>query len=155
MKIGCGYDSHRLVTGRRLVLGGVDVPFERGLEGWSDADVVAHAIIDALCGAAGIGDIGTLFPTGDERYRNASSMDLLSSVAGMVRDKGFVIANVDVTILAERPVLAPHVGQMCRNLATAMGVEAGGVSAKAKTNDHMGFVGRGEGVAVIAVALLE
>lgn len=137
------------------MLGGIDIPHSRGLEGWSDADAVAHAVIDSLCGAAGLGDIGTQFPSGDERYRGVSSVQLLSSVAGMVRERGFGIVNVDVTVVAEEPILAPYVTEMRRSLAIPMGVGSDRVSIKAKTNEHMGFVGRGEGVAVFAVALLE
>ncbi len=155
VRIGCGYDSHRLVEGRRLVLGGVEIPHGRGLEGWSDADAVTHAVIDSLCGAAGLGDIGTLFPVGEERLRDISSLRLLSEVAERVRESGFCVINVDATIVAEEPVLAPYATDMCRSLATAMGVKSGQVSIKAKTNEHMGFVGRGEGIAAFAVALLE
>jgi len=155
MRIGCGYDSHRFVEGRPLVLGGVDIPHSRGLDGWSDADAVTHAIIDALCGASGIGDIGALFPPGDERYRGVSSVQLLSSVVGMVRERGLGIVNVDVTVVAEEPFLSPHVLEMRRSLALPLGVDTERVSVKAKTNEHMGFIGRGEGIAVFAVALLE
>ena len=155
MRIGCGYDSHRFVEGRRLVLGGVEIQHSRGLEGWSDADAVTHAVIDSLCGAAGIGDIGTLFPPGDERYRDASSLQLLSSVVGMVRGRGFGISNVDVTVVAQEPLLSPHVTEMRAKLAIGLEVDNGRVSIKAKTNEHMGFVGRGEGLVVFAVALLE
>jgi 2-C-methyl-D-erythritol 2,4-cyclodiphosphate synthase len=155
MRIGCGYDSHRFVEGRRLVLGGVEIPHGRGLEGWSDADAVTHAVIDALCGAAGLGDIGALFPPGDERYRDVSSVQLLSSVACMVRERGFGIANVDVTVVAQEPLLSPYVARMCEKLAVPLDIDSGRVSIKAKTNEHMGFVGRSEGLAVFAVALLE
>ncbi len=155
MRVGFGYDSHRFAAGRRLVLAGVEIPYNRGLEGWSDADVLAHAVIDALCGAAALGDIGRLFPPGDPHYLDASSLSLLSSVARMVADAGYVIANVDVTAVAEQPLLAPHIPQMELGLAAAMGIEPSDVTVKAKTNEGMGFVGRGEGVAACAVALID
>ena len=155
MRVGFGYDSHRFSEGRRLVLGGVEVPSDRGLEGWSDADVIAHAIIDALCGAASLGDIGRLFPPGDARYRDASSLSLLSSVARMVAEAGYDIGNVDVTIVAEQPLLAPHIPRMQRGLAAAIGIDPSDVTVKAKTNEGMGFVGRGEGMAACAVVLIE
>ena len=154
MRIGCGYDSHRFVEGRRLVLGGVEIPFERGLDGWSDADVVTHAVIDALCGAAGLGDIGTLFPAGDERFRDVSSLVLLDEVVGMVRERGMDVVNVDVTVVAEEPTLAAHISGMRRCLGAPMHLPPERVSVKAKTNEHMGFVGRGEGIAAFAVVLL-
>lgn len=152
MRVGCGYDSHRLVAGRPLVLGGVDIPFERGLDGWSDADVLTHAVIDALCGAAGLGDIGTLFPPGDPRYQGISSLQLLETVVGMARERSISVVNVDVTVVAEEPRLAPYAGEMRRRLAVILRVSDDCVSVKAKTNEHMGFVGRGEGIAAIAVA---
>ncbi|TFH36977.1 MAG: 2-C-methyl-D-erythritol 2,4-cyclodiphosphate synthase [Dehalococcoidia bacterium] len=155
MRIGCGYDSHRLVEGRRFTLGGIQIPFARGLEGWSDADVVTHAVIDAVCGAAGLEDIGTLFPAGDERYRDASSVHLLGIVVGMAHERGFSIVNVDVTIVAQEPVLAPYVPEMRRCLGESIDVAQDRISVKPKTNEHMGFVGRGEGVAAFAVVLLE
>ncbi len=155
MRVGCGYDSHRFVDGRRLVLCGVDVPFEQGLDGWSDADVATHAVIDAISGAACLGDIGTLFPPGDERYRGVSSLSLLQAVVDMVGHRHLAITNVDVTVVTERPVLAPYIPQMRATLGAAMRLEEMRVSVKAKTNEHMGFVGRGEGVAAVAVALLE
>ena len=154
MRIGCGYDSHRFVEGRRLVPGGVEIPFERGLDGWSDADVVTHAVIDALCGAAGLGDIGTLFPAGDERFRDVSSLVLLDEVVGMVRERGMDVVNVDVTVVAEEPTLAAHISGMRRCLGAPMQLPPERVSVKAKTNEHMGFVGRGEGIAAFAVVLL-
>ena len=155
MRIGSGYDSHRLVEGRRLVLGGVEIPFERGLDGWSDADVVTHAVIDALCGAAGLGDIGTLFPSGDERFRGVSSLSLLDKVVVMVRECGMDIVNVDVTVVAEEPILAPFIPKMRQLLGASMQPCAECVSVKAKTNEHMGFAGRGEGIAAFAVVLLK
>jgi len=155
MRIGTGYDSHRLVVGRKLVLGGVEIGFDRGLEGWSDADAVSHAITDAICGAACLGDIGTLFPSGDQKYRDISSISLLERVVALAADKGFSVGNVDVTIVAEKPVLSPFVAPMRQVLAQALGVDMGDVSVKAKTNDGMGFIGRGEGIAAFAVVLLE
>ena len=154
MRIGSGYDSHRLVEGRKLVLAGVEIAFERGLEGWSDADAVSHAVVDAICGAACLGDIGTLFPVGDDRYRGISSIRLLERVVALAADKGFRVGNVDVTVIAEKPQLSPFAAQMRQNLADAMGVIADCVSVKAKTNEGMGFIGRGEGIAVLAVVLL-
>ncbi len=155
MRIGFGYDSHRLVAGRRLVLCGVEVPFDRGLSGWSDADVATHAVIDALCGAAGLGDIGTLFPAGDERYHDASSLRLLEHTCRLVCERGLHPVNVDITVIVENPVLAPYVAAMRERLAAVMRLEGGFISIKAKTNECMGFVGRGEGIAAIAAVLLE
>ena len=152
MRVGCGYDSHRLVAGRRLVLGGVDIPFERGLDGWSDAYVLTHAVIDALCGAVGLGDIGTLFPPGDPRYQGVSSLRLLETVVGMVRERNMSVVNVDVTVLAEEPRLSPYAAEMRRRLADVLRIADDCVSVKAKTNERMGFVGRGEGIAAFAVA---
>ena len=154
MRVGLGYDSHRLVAGRRLVLGGVDIPFVLGLEGWSDADVVTHAVIDALLGAAGLGDIGTVFPPGDERFHGVSSRVLLSRTVEMVHERGLNVVNVDVTVIVEQPVLAPYTVTMRQQLGAAMKVCVENVSVKAKSNEHMGFVGRGEGIAALAVALL-
>ncbi len=155
MRIGAGYDSHRLVEGRRLILGGVEVPCARGLDGWSDADLVSHAVVDAICGAACLGDIGTLFPSGDTRFRDVSSIDLLEIAAGMMMEKGLSVANVDVVVIAEGPVLSPFIRQMRETLGAAMGVVPERVSVKAKTNDGLGFIGRGEGMAAYAVVLLE
>lgn len=155
MRIGSGYDSHRLTRGRRLILGGVDVPFDLGLAGHSDADVVAHACCDALLGAAALGDIGTHFPDTDDRWRGADSLKLLASVAKMVRDKGYQIVNLDITIHAQAPKLAPFIPQMRQNLAAAMGIDLGQISAKAKTEEGLGPVGRGESITAWAAALLE
>lgn len=154
MRVGHGYDSHRLVEGRRLVLGGVELPFERGLDGWTDGDVVLHAVIDALCGAAGLGDIGTLFPPGDEAVRGISSLVLLERTAAVVRECGFGIVNIDTTVVTEEPRLAPHAAGMRRAMAHALGLPDERISVKAKTNERMGFVGRGEGIAAFAVVLL-
>ena len=154
MRVGHGYDSHRLVEGRRLVLGGVELPFERGLDGWTDGDVVLHAVIDALCGAAGLGDIGTLFPPGDEAVRGISSLVLLERTAAVVRECGFGIVNIDTTVVTEEPRLAPHAAGMRRAMARALALPDERISVKAKTNERMGFVGRGEGIAAFAVVLL-
>lgn len=150
--VGIGYDSHRLVEGRRLVIGGVELPGEFGLEGHSDADVLAHAVTDALLGAAGLGDIGEHFPDSDERFRDADSMQLLAEVAESVQNAGFAIENVDCTVVMERPKLAPHREAIRERLAGVLGLEARRVNVKASTGEGIGFVGRGEGVAALAVA---
>ena len=151
---GVGYDSHRFAPGRPLILGGVTIPHERGLEGHSDADVLTHAIIDALLGAAGLGDIGDQFPDVDERYRDADSLGLLTSVVGLVLGAGLEVVNVDATVVMERPRLAPFRDEIRAGLALTLGVAAGRVNVKATTGEGMGFVGRGEGVAAVAVASL-
>jgi 2-C-methyl-D-erythritol 2,4-cyclodiphosphate synthase len=148
-QVGIGYDSHRFAEGRRLVLGGVEVPHEQGLAGHSDADVLTHAVIDALLGAAGLGDLGTLFPDDDERWRDADSVDMLRVAIGQLPGRP---VNVDATVVCERPRLEPHRGEMERRLA---GVLSAPVSVKATTNEGMGAIGRGEGIACIAVALVE
>ena len=152
---GIGYDSHRLTPGRRLLLGGVEVPHERGLDGHSDADVLAHAVIDALLGAAGLGDIGEHFPDTDERFRDADSMQLLGTVVESVTAAGLQIVNVDCTIVMEAPKLGAHRAAIRDRLAGALGLESARVNVKASTGEGMGFVGRGEGVAALAVASLE
>ena len=149
MRIGIGYDSHRFADGRKLVLGGVEIEHDRGLDGHSDADVITHAVIDALLGAAGLGDLGTHFPPDDETWRDADSLDLLRTVMGMLDGP---VANVDATVICEAPRLGPHRAEIERNLADAIGAPA---SVKATTNEGMGFTGRGEGIACIAVALIE
>ncbi len=154
MRIGIGYDIHRLVRGRRLVLGGVEIPFEKGLLGHSDGDALAHAVIDALLGAAACGDIGTLFPDTDERYKDANSLELLRAATSVIHQKGFRVVNVDATVVAEKPRLAPYVEAMRMALADAMGVGAEAVSVKAKTNEGIGATGAGEAIACLAVALL-
>jgi 2-C-methyl-D-erythritol 4-phosphate cytidylyltransferase / 2-C-methyl-D-erythritol 2,4-cyclodiphosphate synthase len=154
VRIGHGYDVHRLVPGRRLVIGGVSIPHETGLDGHSDADVLLHALCDALLGAAARGDIGALFPDTDPAYEGADSLDLCRRVAGVVREAGLEIANVDTTVIAQRPRLAPHVGAMRANIAAALGVAVDRVSVKATTTEHLGFEGREEGIAASAVALL-
>ena len=153
-RIGHGYDVHRLAEGRRLILGGVDIPWERGLLGHSDADVLTHAVMDALLGAAGLGDIGQHFPDTDPAYAGADSLKLLEHVAGLLRERGFVVGNVDATVLAQRPKLAPHIPQMRENLARAMGAEPAQVNVKATTEEGLGFTGSGEGMAAHAVCLL-
>jgi 2-C-methyl-D-erythritol 2,4-cyclodiphosphate synthase len=155
MRIGHGYDVHRLVAGRRLVIGGVDIPFEMGLAGHSDADVLLHAITDALLGAAGLGDIGRHFPDSDPAYKDADSRALLRQAAASVRRAGFAVTNVDATIIAQVPRMAPHVAQMTANIAVDLGVAPEQVNVKAKTTERLGFTGRGEGIAAEAVALLE
>jgi 2-C-methyl-D-erythritol 2,4-cyclodiphosphate synthase len=155
MRIGQGYDVHPFEDGKRLVLGGVHFEGERGLFGHSDGDAVTHAIIDALLGAAALGDIGTHFPSSDERWRDANSLDLLKRVVILVASAGYAITNVDVTIIAAAPRIAPRVAEMRASLRQALGVELTGVSVKATTTDGLGALGRGEGLAAQAVALLE
>ena len=154
MRIGHGYDVHRLVEGRKLILGGVDIPWERGLLGHSDADVLVHAVMDALLGAAGLGDIGKHFPDTDPAYAGADSLKLLAHVAELLRERGFVVGNADATVLAQRPKLAPYIPQMRNNLAQAMGVEPEQVNVKATTEEGLGFTGSGEGMAAHAVCLI-
>ena len=155
VRIGYGYDVHRLVEGRKLILAGVEVPFEKGLLGHSDADVIAHAVADALLGAAALGDIGHLFPDTDPRYAGADSLKLLAEVCRLLREKGFRIGNIDATLLAQRPKIAPHIVQMRENLAAACGIAVDQVSVKATTEERLGFTGREEGMAASAVCLLE
>lgn len=153
-RIGHGYDVHRLVEGRRLILGGVDIPFERGLLGHSDADVLVHAIMDAILGAAALGDIGKLFPDTDERYSRADSLELLGEVMRALREAGYELGNVDSTVIAQRPKLAMHIEQMRGNIARAAGVDAAQISVKATTEEKLGFTGEGAGIAAHAVALI-
>ncbi|MCI8915394.1 MAG: 2-C-methyl-D-erythritol 2,4-cyclodiphosphate synthase [Oscillospiraceae bacterium] len=155
MRIGHGYDVHRLTQGRRLILGGVEIPFEKGLLGHSDADVLAHAVMDALLGAAALGDIGKLFPDSDPAYEGADSLALLGQVVRALGENGWRVGNVDATVLAQRPRLAPHIPLMRERLAAAMGVDPGQVSVKATTEEGLGFTGAGEGIAAHAVALIE
>jgi len=150
--VGIGFDSHRLTAGRRLVIGGVEIPYDRGLHGHSDADVLAHAITDALLGAAGLGDIGEHFPDTDERWRDADSMQLLASVVHSVQAAGLELVNVDCTVVMEAPKLSPHRQAIRERLAQTMSLELARVNVKASTGESMGFVGRGEGVAALAVA---
>ena len=154
MRIGIGYDVHRLVPGRPLILGGVQIPHDLGLLGHSDADVLCHAIMDALLGAAALPDIGQLFPDNDEQYAGADSLALLRQVVQLLADKGWRVGNVDAVLMAERPKIAPHIQQMREKLAAALGVEAGMVGVKATTTEKLGFVGREEGMAAQAVAII-
>jgi len=154
-RIGQGYDVHPLAEGRRLVLGGVEIAHERGLAGHSDADALLHAIADAVLGAAGLGDIGAHFPPSDERWRDASSLDLLERAAALAGDAGWRVVNVDATVIAERPRIAPHVPLMRQRIAARLGVAEGDVGVKATTNERLGFLGREEGIAAMAVALLK
>lgn len=154
MRVGVGYDVHRLAAGRRLVLGGVEIASPLGLLGHSDADVLTHAIMDALLGAAALGDIGQHFPPSDEQWRDADSLALLARVTALLVERGWRVGNVDATVVLERPKLAPHVPAMRARLAEAMGVTPAGVSVKATTNEGMGFIGREEGAAAHAVALI-
>jgi 2-C-methyl-D-erythritol 2,4-cyclodiphosphate synthase len=155
MRIGHGFDVHALVPGRKLIVGGVEIPFDRGLEGHSDADVLLHAITDALLGAAALGDIGRHFPDTDPAYRGADSRALLRAAMAKVNAAGFMVANVDATIIAQAPKMAPHVPAMIRHLAADLGLQPGRVNVKAKTTERLGFTGRGEGIAAEAVVLLE
>ncbi|MHB8375638.1 MAG: 2-C-methyl-D-erythritol 2,4-cyclodiphosphate synthase [Dehalococcoidia bacterium] len=155
MRVGQGFDAHAFADGRRLMLGGVDVPHARGLAGHSDGDALIHALIDALLGAAGLGDIGGMFPSSDERWRAADSLDLLARAAGRVRAAGYRVVNVDATVIAETPRLAPHVDAMRERIARALEVDITATSVKAKTSDGLGFTGRGDGIAALAAVLLE
>lgn len=154
MRMGHGYDVHRLVEGRKLILGGVEIPWEKGLLGHSDADVLVHAVMDALLGAAGLWDIGHAFPDNDPAYAGIDSMLLLARVRDMLTEKGYAVGNVDATILAQRPKLAGHIPQMRRNIAQVLGVEEDCINVKATTEEGLGFTGSGEGMAAHAVALL-
>ena len=154
MRAGIGYDSHRFADDRPLILGGIVIPHDRGLAGHSDADAVAHAVTDALLGAAGLGDIGSHFPPTDARWKDADSMDLLRRAVAVLREHGFAPSNVDVTLVCEAPRIGPHVPAMRARLAEALGTGADAVSIKGKTNEGMGWIGRGEGIAAMAVALV-
>jgi len=155
VRVGIGYDVHPLTQGRRLVLGGVVVPFERGLSGWSDADVLTHAIIDALLGAAALGDIGGHFPPGEAEYRDISSLVLLGRVRDELVKNGWQVGNIDATIVAEQPRLSSFVGEMRRKLSGTLGIDVGRLSIKASSSAQLGFVGSGEGIEAQAVALIE
>lgn len=155
MRIGHGYDVHRLVEGRRLILGGVEIPYEKGLLGHSDADVLTHALMDALLGAAALGDIGQHFPDHDDRYLGADSLELLKEVCCLIREKGYHVGNVDITVIAQRPKLASYIPEMKARLAAVMQVEEDHVNVKATTEEKLGFTGEGLGIAAHAVALLE
>lgn len=155
LRIGQGYDVHRLEAGRKLILGGVEIPWEKGLLGHSDADVLTHAVMDALAGAANLGDIGTLFPDTDPRYAGADSVGLLRQVAALLEEKGYSVVNIDVTLIAQAPKIAPYKARMVENLVGAMGVELEQVCVKATTEEYLGFTGDGSGMAAQAIALLE
>jgi len=154
LRVGIGCDSHPLVLGRRLILGGVDIPYDKGLSGWSDADVATHAIIDALCGAADLGDIGTLFPSQEPEYKDISSLVLLRKTSELLKAKGLRVVNIDVTIMAQSPKLSPFVPEMRKRLSQALGVELTQVTIKATTNNGLGFIGREEGIAAQSIALI-
>jgi 2-C-methyl-D-erythritol 2,4-cyclodiphosphate synthase len=154
LRVGIGWDSHPLVSGRRLVLGGVDIPYDKGLSGWSDADVASHAIIDALCGAGNLGDIGTLFPPQQPEYKDIQSLALLSKTRELLQTKGCEIVNIDVTIMAEAPKLAPLIAEMRRRISQALDMAPTRVTVKATTTNGLGFIGREEGMAAQAVALI-
>ena len=155
MRIGHGYDVHRLVTGRKLIIGGVDIPYELGLDGHSDADVLLHAVMDALLGAAAMGDIGGLFPDNDPKYKGIDSMLLLEEVVARITEKGYRLGNLDVTMIAQKPKMKPHIPQMIDNLARALGVEPARINVKATTEERLGFTGNLEGMSCHAVCLLE
>jgi len=155
MRVGIGYDVHPLTSGRGLVLGGVEVPFDKGLSGWSDADVLTHAIIDAILGAAALGDIGSHFPPGESQYKDISSRQLLERVKNELMGHGWRVNNVDATIVAEQPKLRDFIDRMRHQLSQTLGIDVSRVSVKASTSDRLGFVGRGEGIAACAVVLIE
>ena len=154
MRIGHGYDVHRLTAGRALILGGVEIPWPLGLDGHSDADVLVHAVMDALLGAAGLGDIGKLFPDTDPAYKGADSLKLLAAVGEKIREKGWTVGNVDATVIAQKPKLATYIPDMVKNIAAVLAVEPGCVNVKATTEEHLGFTGNEEGIAAHAVCLL-
>ena len=155
MRVGLGYDVHRLIQGREIILGGVRIPFEKSLEGWSDADVLLHAIIDSLLGAASLGDIGGHFPPGDPVYKDISSLTLLSRTGDILKTQGWKIGNIDATIVAERPRIAPFINQMKHAISEALSITADRINIKATTTESMGFTGREEGIAAYAVSLIE
>lgn len=155
MRIGHGYDVHKLVPDRDLILGGIKIPYEKGLLGHSDADVLTHALMDALLGAMAVGDIGRMFPDSDDRYLNADSIEMLREVAKLVKKKGFVVVNIDCTVIAQRPKLQPYVGAMRAVYADVLGIDIGRVSVKATTEEHLGFTGEGLGVAAHAMVLID
>ena len=155
MRIGPGYDVHRLVEGRKLILGGVEIPFEKGLDGHSDADVLVHAVMDALLGAAALGDIGKLFPDNDDAYLGADSVELLKKVRDVLQEHGWKPGNLDATVIAQRPKLAPYIDTMRKRIADALETDAENVSVKATTEERLGFTGSGEGIAAHAVCLIE
>ena len=154
MRVGMGYDVHKLTEGRDLILGGVNIPWEKGLLGHSDADVLIHAVMDALLGAAALGDIGKHFPDTDPAYKGISSIKLLVHVAGLLRENGYEVGNIDATVIAQKPKMAPHIPQMRRNMAEALGISESKLNIKATTEEGLGFTGRGEGIASQAICLL-
>ena len=154
LRVGIGYDSHPLASGRRLILGGVHIPYDKGLSGWSDADVATHAIIDALCGTADLGDIGALFPPQQPEYKDISSLVLLGKTSELLKAKGLKVANIDVTIIAQSPKLTPFILEMRKQIGQALGVDSTRVTIKATSTNSLGFIGRGEGIAAQAVALV-
>lgn len=155
MRIGSGYDVHKLVDGRKLILGGVEIPYDKGLLGHSDADVLLHAIMDALLGAAALGDIGKHFPDSDQEFKGADSLSLLSKVLYLISQKGYCIMNIDTTIIAQKPKLAPYISKMRENIAAVLGIDMDQVNVKATTEEGLGFTGAGEGIAASAVCLIE
>lgn len=155
MRVGFGYDVHRLVDGRPLILGGVEIPYDKGLLGHSDADVLAHAVMDALLGAAGAGDIGRHFPDSDDRYKGISSLTLLSRVGEVLHEKGFAVGNIDAVVVAQQPKLAPYIEAMELNLAKALSIDPARINVKATTTEGLGFTGTGEGIAAYGTALIE
>ena len=155
MRVGMGYDVHKLVENRDLILGGVKIPYEKGLLGHSDADVLLHAIMDALLGAAALGDIGKHFPDTDEKYSGISSMKLLKHVAGLLEENLYIVENIDATIIAQKPKMRPHIAQMEENIASALGIERDRVNVKATTEEGLGFTGSGEGISAQAICALE
>jgi 2-C-methyl-D-erythritol 2,4-cyclodiphosphate synthase len=154
VRVGSGFDAHKLVPGRRLILGGVEIPFDRGLEGHSDGDCLLHAVCDAMLGAAAAGDMGTYFPSSDPRWKGTSSLIFLEEVVRVIGERGYVVENVDVTVIAERPILSPHIPAMRTSLGRALGIGEENVSVKAKTVDGLGALGRGEGIAAQGAVLL-
>ena len=154
MRVGMGYEVHKLTEGRKLILGGVDIPWEKGLLGHSDADVLIHAVMDALLGAAALGDIGKHFPDTDPAYKGISSIKLLVYVAELLRKQGYVVGNIDATVIAQKPKMAPHIPQMRKNMADALGIPESKINIKATTEEGLGFTGRGEGIASQAICLL-
>jgi 2-C-methyl-D-erythritol 2,4-cyclodiphosphate synthase len=155
MRIGHGYDVHRLVENRKLIMGGVIIPYERGLLGHSDADVLLHAIMDAILGAACLGDIGKHFPDTDEKYKGVSSLILLNYVGNLLRDNGYKITNIDATIIAEKPKMSPHIEEMRKNIYEVLNIEAGDINIKATTEEGLGFTGNGDGISAHAVCIIE
>ena len=155
MRIGSGYDVHRLAEGRKLILGGVEIPYEKGLLGHSDADVLVHAVMDALLGAAAMGDIGRHFPDNDEQYKNISSLLLLEKVSLLLKERGYNTINIDATVIAQKPKLAPYIEQMVKNMADVLGVPCDSINVKATTEEGLGFTVSGEGIAAQAVCLIE